>query len=55
MSKAGETEVTILKKLAGADPSGKYHIIRMLTTFKYRHHLCIVFEPLVCLCHQITA
>jgi len=47
MTKAGETEVIILRKLAGADPSGKYHIVRMLGTFKYRNHLCIVFEPLV--------
>lgn len=47
MSKAGQTEVVILQKLAGADPTGKYHIIRLLRTFEYRHHLCLVFEPLV--------
>lgn len=47
MSKAGQTEVVILRKLAGADPTGKYHIIRLLHTFEYRHHLCLVFEPLV--------
>ena len=47
MSKAGQTEVVILRKLAGADPSGKYHIIRLLREFEYRHHLCLVFEPLV--------
>ena len=47
MSKAGQTEVVILRKLAGADPGNKYHIIRLIGTFEYRHHLCLVFEPLV--------
>ena len=47
MAKAGQTEKVILRKLAGADPEGKRHIIRMLTSFEYRHHLCLVFEPLV--------
>lgn len=47
MSKAGQTEVVILRKLAGADPTNKYHTIRLLTTFTYRNHLCLVFEPLV--------
>lgn len=47
MSKAGQAEVVILRKLAGADPTSKYHIIRLLRTFEYRHHLCLVFEPLV--------
>ena len=47
MYKAGQTETIILRKLAGADPDNKRHCIRLLRTFEYRHHLCLVFEPLV--------
>ena len=48
MTKAGKAEEVILQKLAGADPSNKYHVIRLLGSFKYRGHLCLCFEPLVC-------
>ena len=44
--KAGQTEVQILKKLAGADPDDKRHCVRLLSSFKYRNHLCLVFESL---------
>ncbi|CAH2045466.1 unnamed protein product [Thlaspi arvense] len=44
--KAGQTEVQILKKLAGADPDDKRHCVRFLSSFKYRNHLCLVFESL---------
>ncbi|KAF2550262.1 hypothetical protein F2Q68_00036277 [Brassica cretica] len=46
MHKAGQTEVQILKKLAGADPDDKRHCVRLLSSFKYRNHLCLVFESL---------
>ncbi|KAJ6324484.1 hypothetical protein OIU76_011730 [Salix suchowensis] len=46
MRKAGDTEVSILKKLAGQDPENKRHCIRFLSSFKYRNHLCLVFESL---------
>ena len=36
----------ILRKLAGADPDGKRHCVRLLRTFEYRHHLCLVFESM---------
>lgn len=53
MSRAGQLETVILRKLAGADPEGKRHCVRLLRTFEYRHHLCLVFEsmarPLPCL------
>lgn len=39
-------ELTILKKLAGADPDDKRHCVRFLSSFKYRNHLCLVFESL---------
>ena len=44
--KAGDTEVSILKKLAGQDPDNKRHCVRFLSSFKYRNHLCLVFESL---------
>ncbi|KAK9836273.1 hypothetical protein WJX81_001403 [Elliptochloris bilobata] len=46
MFKAGQTETVILRKLAGADPDGKRHCVRLLRTFEYRHHLCLVFESM---------
>ncbi|KAM0964680.1 hypothetical protein ACFX2C_020699 [Malus domestica] len=46
MLKAGMTELTILKKLAGHDPDNKRHCVRFLSNFKYRNHLCLVFESL---------
>jgi len=46
MRKAAEQEVSILKKLAGADPGGKKHCIHLIDTFEYRNHVCMVFEAL---------
>ncbi|KAG9458455.1 hypothetical protein H6P81_002963 [Aristolochia fimbriata] len=46
MYKAGLEELIILKKLAGADPDDKRHCVRFLSSFKYRNHLCLVFESL---------
>ncbi|XP_047965541.1 serine/threonine-protein kinase prp4 [Salvia hispanica] len=46
MYKAGMEELVILKKLVGADPERKRHCVRFLSTFKYRNHLCLVFESL---------
>lgn len=46
MYKAGKMERVILKKLSQADPEGKKHCIKMLDSFEYRNHLCIVFEPM---------
>lgn len=46
MTKAGQLETAICRKLAGADPDGKRHCVRMLRHFDYRGHLCLVFEPL---------
>jgi hypothetical protein len=39
--------VVILRKLSGADPEGKRHCVRLLRTFEYRQHLCLVFENMV--------
>ncbi|KAJ8774565.1 hypothetical protein K2173_017011 [Erythroxylum novogranatense] len=46
MHKAGQLEVQILQKLAGADPENRRHCVRYLSSFKYRNHLCLVFESL---------
>jgi serine/threonine protein kinase len=40
-------EVAILEMLNGRfDHADKHHIVRMLSTFVYKNHLCIVFEML---------
>lgn len=44
--KAGLEELVILKKLVGADPEDRRHCVRFLSNFKYRNHLCLVFESL---------
>ncbi|KAF5467641.1 hypothetical protein F2P56_011873 [Juglans regia] len=46
MYKAGLEELVILKKLVGADPDDKRHCVRFISSFKYRNHLCLVFESL---------
>ncbi|WJX15164.1 non-specific serine/threonine protein kinase [Trifolium repens] len=46
MYKAGLDELVVLKKLVGADPDDKRHCVRFLSSFKYRNHLCLVFESL---------
>ncbi|KAK9114893.1 hypothetical protein Syun_021690 [Stephania yunnanensis] len=46
MYKAGLDELVILKKLAAADPEDRRHCVRFLSSFKYRNHLCLVFESL---------
>ncbi|CAN6478770.1 unnamed protein product [Victoria cruziana] len=46
MYKAGMEEVNVLNKLVGADPEDRRHCVRFLSSFKYRNHLCLVFESL---------
>ncbi|KAL5179793.1 Serine/threonine-protein kinase PRP4 [Glycine soja] len=46
MYKAGMDELVILKKLVGADPDDKCHCVCFLSSFKYKNHLCLVFESL---------
>ena len=46
MYKAGQMERVILNKLSQSDPEGRKHCIRMLHSFEYRNHLCLVFEPM---------
>ena len=46
MRKAGIKEIDILKDLNNTDPEDKKHVIRMLTSFDHKSHLCMVFENL---------
>lgn len=46
MHKAGFKEIGILKKLMAADPEDKKHMIRLLSSFEHKGHLCMVFENL---------
>jgi serine/threonine-protein kinase PRP4 len=42
MLKAAKQELDILSKLADADPDNRKHVIRLLRSFEYRNHLCMV-------------
>jgi serine/threonine protein kinase len=42
MFKAAKQELDILSKLADNDPDNRKHIIRLLRSFEYRNHLCMV-------------
>mmetsp|Transcript_45746 Transcript_45746/g.106206 ORF Transcript_45746/g.106206 Transcript_45746/m.106206 type:complete len:602 (-) Transcript_45746:145-1950(-) len=44
MRKAAEKEVEVLRRIGQADKGGRSHCIRLLDTFDYRKHLCLVFE-----------
>lgn len=44
MKKAAEKEIEILQTLNNADKKNQKHVIRLLSTFYYRKHLCLVFE-----------
>merc|ERR1719492_359930 len=44
MTKAAEKEISILERLNSEDKKDKRHIVRLITTFSYRKHLCLVFE-----------
>ncbi|KAK9313418.1 kinase-like domain-containing protein [Lipomyces starkeyi] len=46
MYKAGMKEMGIVKKLNLSDPDDKKHLIRLLRSFEFRGHLCLVFEGL---------
>merc|ERR1719450_473327 len=44
MAKAAEKEVEVLERLNKADKANRKNVIRLLRTFVYRDHLCLVFE-----------
>lgn len=42
MYKAGKLELEVLSKLADEDAENRKHVIRLLRSFEYRNHLCMV-------------
>lgn len=46
MRRAGQRELELLRTIATADPTGRYHCVRLLHSFEHRGHLCLAFEPL---------
>lgn len=46
MYKAAQMEISILKRLGAADPENRRHCVKLLRSFEYRHHMCLVFEPM---------
>ena len=46
MRESGEKEREIVMQLNRADPTDKRNIVRMLDSFEYHDHLCLVYECL---------
>lgn len=46
MVKTAQKEMSILQRLAEADPDDKKHLVRFERSFNHRGHLCLVFENL---------
>uniref|UniRef100_A0A6B2KZ59 Protein kinase domain-containing protein n=1 Tax=Arcella intermedia TaxID=1963864 RepID=A0A6B2KZ59_9EUKA len=46
MKRTGKKEVKILQRLSENDPEHRCNIIRLITHFEDRDHLCLVFEPM---------
>eukprot|EP01068_Selenidium_serpulae_P005443 Selendium_serpulae@DN4026_c0_g1_i1.p1 len=44
MGRAAEREIQHLRKLNKTDKDNRRHIVRLLNTFNYKGHLCLVFE-----------
>ncbi len=54
MRKLGQTERDILSVLRERDPDGKKGVVRLLSHFEYRGHLCLVFEALAMNLRELT-
>jgi len=46
MYKAAQLEITVLKKLSGADPENKRHCVKFHRSFEFREHVFMVFESM---------
>lgn len=46
MRRAGIKEMEILRRIAAADPTGRFHCVRLLDSFTHEDHLCLVFEAM---------
>ena len=46
MRSSGEREIEVAKLLNESDPKGKKHCTKMIESFEYNGHLCIIYECL---------
>ena len=46
MYNTGKKEIAFLQELSEKDPESRKHVIRMLSSFEYKNHLCMVFESM---------
>ena len=46
MYNTGKKEIAFLQELGDKDPESRKHVIRMLSSFEYKNHLCMVFESM---------
>jgi len=46
MYRSGLKEREMLQRLADKDPENRRHCVRLLDSFEYRNHLCLVLEPM---------
>ena len=46
MYNTGKKEIAFLQELSQKDPESRKHVIRMLSSFEYKNHLCMVFESM---------
>ena len=43
---SGDKEIQVVKDLNSGDPNDRKHCVRLLKTFEWNCHLCIVYECL---------
>jgi hypothetical protein len=43
----------VQRALATADPSGRYHCVRLLHVFDHGAHLCLAFEPMAATLREV--
>lgn len=46
MQRVGEKELLVLKQLTDNDPDDKKRVVRLMMSFEWRNHLCLVLEPM---------
>jgi hypothetical protein len=46
MYNTGKKEIAFLQEIREKDPESRKHVIRLLSSFEYKNHLCMVFESM---------
>jgi serine/threonine-protein kinase PRP4 len=54
MARAADKEIALCQSLAAGDPDGRKRCVRLLTHFRHRRHVCLVFEALDCDLRKLT-